>query len=127
MRVPKTSRGRTISSDRAEERGSRTHQGLLATPAGFEVRPLHQESVLFPVMRIALQSCLKTISCCMRGANYTALSWLPHRRLTNQMAVLNAPRKSNAIEKFQNFDGEFATCADTIAKRCDSSLAAGLG
>ncbi len=31
----------------AEERGSRTHQGLLATPAGFEVRPFHQESVLF--------------------------------------------------------------------------------
>ena len=110
----------------AEERGSRTHQGLLATPAGFEVRPLHQESVLFPVMRIALQSYVKTISCRMRGANYTALSWLPHRRLTNQMPVLNAARKSNAIEKFQNFDSEFATGADAIPKRRDSSFAAGI-
>lgn len=59
---------------RAEERGSRTHQGLLATPAGFEVRPLHQESVLFLVMRIAAQSYLQTILCSIQRANYTALS-----------------------------------------------------
>ena len=31
----------------AEERGSRTHQRLLATPTGFEVRSFHQESQPF--------------------------------------------------------------------------------
>ena len=107
--------GNTIRS-MAEERGSRTHQGLLATLAEFEVRPFHQEAKLFQYQRHNLLAFVATgMSCgCFRRANYTIILLMPHCSLAHEMAVLDPSRITDPIEKFENLHSQLAACTNAI-------------
>ncbi len=93
----------------AEEYGSRTHQGLLATPTRFEVWPAHRDTTLFRISH---------------AAKILSAPWIC---ASDQVIVAHSAQVTYLVEKFQNLDRELATGRDLIAKLGSARGAVTLG